>query len=549
MNKKFLKHYMETNPEGTAQTYIFLVDNQDIALNIVMSGYQALCLVQEDDGYYFSADSFIEEMRAIQFTGSCQCAYHYVASCTVKWVNDKLLTFFKDAGLDGKAGWQLFKEKEYLGKLDNQKEVEKLLEQYILRFERDPKEEPELSRFHLFDAKGNVKGVRDMEIVDYLVENVQFFVVGITPYYYEHGVFLEDHDGVRMKYRIQKLIYRDQVQSGVIKRIYNLLITQPKVHREAYELNKQPVRCINFKNGYYDPVTGEMLEHNPDYLTINQIPFPYYPEDCEQVLQDGENIKKYLASSLPNKEEQQTFWEYFGYCMTQDTQFQKFLTLKGNGGTGKSVAVSLIQHIVGITNMSSISLQDLNKRFYATGMYGKLLNACADIPCKAMENTDVLKKAVGEDTLIYEKKGQDAIHMAMIALKNLYEQGKFTESEHSKECVREVQRTSDSICAFIEESLVRAKGKRLKRSEVFHMYEEYCKENGRQGHGKSNFFRNMTDKGFLLKQYNGEFYYQDIAVKEEDFCPVDPEERIPFEEIDTDYKQLQLNMNQGIKGI
>jgi len=401
---------METNPEGTAQTYIFLVDNQDIALNIVMSGYQALCLVQEDDGYYFSADSFIEEMRSIQFTGSCQSAYHYVTACTVKWMNDKLQTFFKDAGLDGKAGWQLFKEKEYLGKLDNQKEVEKLLEKYILRFERDPKEEPELSRFHLFDAKGNVKGVRDMEIVDYLVENVQFFVVGITPYYYEHGVFLEDHDGVRMKYRIQKLIYRDQVQSGVIKRIYNLLIAQPKVHREAYELNEQPVRWINFKNGYYDPVTGEMLEHNPDYLTINQIPFPYYPEDCEQVLQGGENIKKYLASSLPNKEEQQTFWEYFGYCMTQDTQFQKFLTLKGNGGTGKSVAVSLIQYVVGITNMSSISLQDLNKRFYATGMYGKLLNACADIPCKAMENTDVLKKAVGEDTLIYEKKGQDAIH-------------------------------------------------------------------------------------------------------------------------------------------
>ena len=77
------------------------------------------------------------------------------------------------------------------------------------------KKEPELSRFHLFDTKGNVKGVRDMEIVDYLVENVQFFVVGITPYYYEHGVFMEDHDGVRMKYRIQKLIYRDQVQSGV----------------------------------------------------------------------------------------------------------------------------------------------------------------------------------------------------------------------------------------------------------------------------------------------------------------------------------------------
>ena len=65
-------------------------------------------------------------------------------------------------------------EKECLGELDNQNEVENLLERYILRFERDPKEKLELSQFHLFDAKGNVKGVRNMEIVDYLVKNVQF---------------------------------------------------------------------------------------------------------------------------------------------------------------------------------------------------------------------------------------------------------------------------------------------------------------------------------------------------------------------------------------
>ena len=51
MNKKFLKHYMETEPEGTSKKYIFLVDNQDIAMNIVMSGYQALYLGQEDDEY------------------------------------------------------------------------------------------------------------------------------------------------------------------------------------------------------------------------------------------------------------------------------------------------------------------------------------------------------------------------------------------------------------------------------------------------------------------------------------------------------------------
>ena len=43
-----------------------------------------------------------------------------------------------------------FKEKEYLGKLDNQPEVGKALEQFILRFERETKNDPELSRFHKF---------------------------------------------------------------------------------------------------------------------------------------------------------------------------------------------------------------------------------------------------------------------------------------------------------------------------------------------------------------------------------------------------------------
>ena len=102
VNKKFLKYYMETEPEGTSKKYIFLVDNQDIAMNIVMSGYQALYLGQEDDEYYFSVNSFIEDMRSIQFHGTCQSAYHYVAACATKWMNDRILEFCKEAGLDEK---------------------------------------------------------------------------------------------------------------------------------------------------------------------------------------------------------------------------------------------------------------------------------------------------------------------------------------------------------------------------------------------------------------------------------------------------------------
>ena len=117
------------------------------------------------------------------------------------------------------------------------------------------------------------------------------------------------------------------------------------------------------------------------------------------------NVNGYLIPNLTYKSGEQM--EQFGKYGFLRRDYLK----KGNGGTGKSVAVALIQHVIGNENTSSISLQDLNKRFYATGMYGKLLNICADIPCKAMDTTDVLKKAVGEDTLLCEKKGKDRLWM------------------------------------------------------------------------------------------------------------------------------------------
>lgn len=62
MNKKLLKYYMETEPESTAKKYIFLVDNQDIAMNIVLSDYQAVYLGQQEEEGYYSIDGFVGEM-------------------------------------------------------------------------------------------------------------------------------------------------------------------------------------------------------------------------------------------------------------------------------------------------------------------------------------------------------------------------------------------------------------------------------------------------------------------------------------------------------
>lgn len=272
MNKKFLKHYMETEPEGTSKKYIFLVDNQDIAMNIVISGYQALYLGQEDDGYYFSVNSFIEDMRSIQFHGTCQSAYHYVAACTTKWMNNRILEFCKESGLDGKAGWQLFKEKEYLGKLDNQPEVGKTLEQFILRFEREPKNDLELSRFHKFDSKGKVTGVRDMEIVDYIVENVMILLRA----FYARLSKMNDENTVKTKEIIASCIWKvDEFDNPDKNRLkIDSEVSTDEDKEEFISILKNGEATKNMKSKYADTYRffeekiQEFLNEYPSYFAF-----------------------------------------------------------------------------------------------------------------------------------------------------------------------------------------------------------------------------------------------------------------------------------------
>lgn len=105
--------------------------------------------------------------------------------------------------------------------------------------------------------------------------------------------FLEHY----MKTKIQKLIFRECITAKTIQNIYNLLVSQPQVHKWFSDVNNHPSHWINFQNGFFDVMEWKMIEHSPKYLTINQIPFSFYPEQAETVLSGGENIRKYMEYS------------------------------------------------------------------------------------------------------------------------------------------------------------------------------------------------------------------------------------------------------------
>ena len=592
---------MKMDPESPEQKYLFAVDNRDLAEAIFCSGFPVVALLENSDSETdFSLDTFLDYLDSIALSGTSHLEYVYVTACSSKRTNQTLENYFEQNYMRSVAGWRLFWKKEYLAKFDYQKDLKKILADFVARQEGPGKdvETLDLGRFHITNEKGNVTAVFDAEIISYLIETLPMFILNRVPYIYENGLYREDTYGIRSKAKIQSLIYREFIRSSTIQRIYELLLIQPSIQRESSDLNNYPKHWINFRNGFFDVKEWIMRPHDRKYFSINQVPHIFDPE---REPEGGKEVQRFLNEAIPDPADQETYWQYLGYCMTTDTGFQKFMMIKGPGSTGKSVVVDLTENTVGLQNSVSISIQDLNKRFYATSLFGKLLNACADIPSTALQNIDVLKKAVGEDSVLYERKGQDPtnfksyakllfsanemplnlddktnayyrrilildmdhiiplekrdrmlkeklrgetdyiIMMAMRALQKLYLQGHFTVSEHGKTCVEELYRSADSIKSFLDEMIVAKDGSRINRSSMFSEYESYCKENDRQAHGKSVFLRLMKDKGYRIKRTSEGFFFMDVSFKEPEFLELDPGEKVPFEQI-----KLNLDDTEGV---
>ena len=427
---------------------------------------------------------------------------------------------------------------------------------------------PDLSRFHLKDGRGNPKGVYDNAIFNYLCEEMDMFVLGGVPWIYDGGVYRADVSGATLKTRIRELILPEFIKSTTIKRIFDLFVSAAELQATYESLNDYPASWICFRNGFYDPITRKMIPHDPRYKAVNMIPHEFDPEAHPE----GPAVEAWLQFIVPEPQDREMLLEFAGYCMTRDTRQQKFMILSGEGGTGKSTLIKLIERMIGADNLSSISLGELSQRFAAFGLLGKLLNSCADLELTALEDVSVLKKVLGEDTIRAEQKGRDAfpfrsfaklifstnqlpvvkgemssafyrrllvltmdrrpavrrpdlfdelakelpyfIKICVEALSRMYERGTILSSDHSAEAVARLRRESDTVAAFLHDCVVRKHGGRLERGYLHEKYITYCYSAERQHLTKNNFFKSLRLKGISEVKSGGNWFFEGIALKD-----------------------------------
>ncbi len=424
--------------------------------------------------------------------------------------------------------------------------------EYIVSVIKDGKLEP----LHKHNAKGIISGVFDNNFVEYIKYTQDLFFYGGMPYLYSKGTYKQDENGHDLKQIIKNLMISEFINVKTINRIYELLQIDTDLQKKYEELNKHPYYSIPFLNGLYNVLDGKLYSYKElgaaDMYIINQIPHKFDfiatpPHD---------KIDKWLDFICPASDDKEMLLQYAGLCMTHDTRQQRFLMIKGLGGTGKSVLINLINDVVGKTNTAYLSLEMLTRKDFLTkNIMGKCLNCCADLETKALEETAIIKKLIGEDEitadikysptpvtfknyakflfstneipiiksertngfyrrmLVLEMNNAPAevnpsllsdletqidgfIWLAVKALERMYQQKTITVSERSKQITDQHQYFSDTVSGFIHAKLVEEPQGRIPTTELLKAYKAYCELEERQALGRNSFFKALEDKGY-----------------------------------------------------
>ncbi len=245
---------------------------------------------------------------------------------------------------------------------------------------------------------------------------------------------------------------------------------------------------ISLKNGLLNLdklFTGNknsLLPHTPDFFVLSSQPYDYNPKaKCPRWLQ-------FLDESLDDDGVKVVMQEFYGLCLTHDQRFHKFLFLQGLSRTGKGVAFTILQELVGRENVSNVALRDFGQPFGLQPMLGKKLNINAEMP----ELDRIAEDADLADNLV-KNELSGIFNWACIGYIRLLDRGKFSDSVTIKAEIDEYKEETIPAHQFIRSYLdLDAEGYAVHSKTLYRYYVLWAKCEGRGIQGAVSFGRDVS---------------------------------------------------------
>lgn len=437
---------------------------------------------------------------------------------------------------------------DYLLTIDDEFQREKIQ----MQLEEQAKKQDCLSNFKkvqkLYNQKNGLTSnsktikytVKHNEIADQLMKENSIVIYNDTLYIYANGLYVEGKKDIERKI----LSIYPEAKSNFREEVYkNLMLT--------YNTKSIDKECgiINFKNVLYDIKQNKAIAHTPNFFSVNQINVNFN-KDAHRVKAIDDFFDRI---STNNQIRKQTLLEMIGYCMTTSVNLQKCFILYGpTASNGKSTLIRLITNLVGLDNISYVSLNDMcQNRFASSSIRNKLLNIGAEMPDDYIKDVSNFKMLISGDNIEIEKKYEDRTptspyakfifnanslpnvvdktngfyrrlhiipletkftvedsikfnfnelitqealeYLAKIALEAYLSMDKhFSNYEESDKIVRKYMISSNSVYSFItdEESMFSlfANNKQVPAQEVYDKYKIYCLNNILKPLGRNKFY-------------------------------------------------------------
>lgn len=247
-------------------------------------------------------------------------------------------------------------------------------------------------------AKPGLAHYRDLVLADFHQHGFiyRYHQVWRNWWEYQQGVYVEVPDEVmsqKVDLTLQSYgftLKNSQVTEVMVKIGRDPLVGSRLVDQGAWELNT--------RSGVLDLASGGLYEHTPDYFSIIQSAATYEPFVVSH------EWLRFLREAVPDEGDRELLQMFAGLCLTGDTSPQRALLLVGDGGTGKSTFVRVLQAVLGNLSTSS-ALENIRDGSFLVGtLVGKRMCVVSEL----QRNVDWLpfKRVTGEDQISVDVKNK-----------------------------------------------------------------------------------------------------------------------------------------------
>lgn len=231
-------------------------------------------------------------------------------------------------------------------------------------------------------------------IANEIMENVPIVTLWDTKemFYYDAGVYRPGAERLISEFT-QEVLDCDAT-THFVSEVIGHVERSTYMERSIFDINPF---FIALDNGVLDIKNMIIHKHSPKFYFLFKLPIKYNSHaDCPK-------FKQFLKEILW-PEDIPVVQELFGYCLYRRYNIHKAFLFYGDGANGKSTLLNVLRTFLGVHNVASVSMQNLDSRFTLSTLYGKLANIYADLPRKAMYSTGMFKMLTGEDLIMTDVK-------------------------------------------------------------------------------------------------------------------------------------------------